>query len=307
MIKKSIIFATFLLICWGLFINYKPFSLSQHQWQDNVISAEKFIFDIDSIDNLIIGSSLARRLQMDSLPDFYNLSLGGQSIFDGLNILRNKNNLPKNVYIETNVIVRGENSNFNDIVSSPILNALKDNSSVFRTDKQPLAYVGSRFVSPILNGFFWKVIYRVRDKIKLEFQRNDSISFSKSENSIFNKMLDLQIKGYSQTIDTSMMDKRFEELKNHIEFLENRGVNVFFFEMPVNQQLIELNRAKYLRDRISNEFPNNNLIILPKNIEIYKTTDGVHLTGDESKIYTIYFKNEALTVANTRYKKLPRQ
>lgn len=302
MIKKSIIFTIFLLICWGSFIKYKPFSLSQHQWQDNIISAEKFIFDTDSIDNLIVGSSLARRLQMDSLPNFYNLSLGGQSIFDGLNILRNRKNLPKNVFIEINVIVRGENSNFKEIVSSPILNTLKESSNIFRTDKQPLAYTGSRFVSPLVGAFFSKVIYRVRDKIKFEFKQKEENNISVPDNSLFDKMLALQIESYSKDIDTSMMDKRFKNLKKHVDLLESKGVNVFFFEMPVNPKLIELNRADYLRDRVKSEFPNNNFIKLPENIGIYKTGDGVHLTGEESKIYTNYFKNEAITVANILYK-----
>lgn len=302
MIKKSIIFTIFLLICWGGFIKYKPFSLSQHQWQDNIISAEKFIFDTDSIDNLIVGSSLARRLQMDSLPNFYNLSLGGQSIFDGLNILKNKKNLPKNVFIETNVIVRGENSNFKEIVSSPILNTLKAGSNIFRTDKQPLAYTGRRFVTPVVGAFFSKVIYRVRDKIKLEFKQKEENNNSEQDNSLFDKMLTLQIERYSKDIDTSMMDKRFENLKKHVNFLESKGVNVFFFEMPVNPKLIELNRADYLRNRVKSEFPNNNFITLPENIGIYKTGDGVHLTGEESKTYTNYFKNEAITVANILYK-----
>jgi len=303
MIKKSIVFTIFLLICWNFLIKNKPFSLSQHQWQDNIISAEKFIYDIDSIDNLIVGSSLARRFQMDSLPNFYNLSLGGQSIFDGLNILRNKKNLPRNVFIETNVIFRGENSNFNEIVSSSILNKLKESSSVFRTDKQPLAYVGYKVVSPIVWGFFYKIIYRVRDKTKLEFQPKETINTSKSGNTIFDKMLALQLDSYSKDINTSMMDKRFESLKNHIVFLESKGVKVFFFEMPVNPELLELNRAKYLRHRVKSEFPNNYFISLPNNLEIYKTRDGVHLTNEESKIYTEYFKNEVITVANNIYQK----
>jgi hypothetical protein len=303
MIKKSIIFTIFLLICWNFLIQYKPFSLSQHQWQDNIISAEKFIYDIDSIDNLIVGSSLARKLQMDSLPNFYNLSLGGQSIFDGLNILRNKKNLPRNVFIETNVFVRGENSNFNEIVSSSILNKLKESSSIFRTDKQPLAYVGKRVVSPIVSGFFYKIIYMVRDKIKLEFQPKETINPSESGNTIFDKMLALQLDNYSKDIDTSMMNNRFESLKNHIEFLESKGVKVFFFEMPVNPALLELNRSKYLRHRVKSEFQNNYFISLPDNIEIYKTGDGIHLTSEESKIYTEYFKNEVITVANNVYKK----
>jgi hypothetical protein len=277
----------FLLICWWGFIKKNPFSLSLHQWQDNIINAEKFIFDIDSIDNLIIGSSLAARLQMDSLPNFHNLSLGGQSIFDGLNILKNRNRLPKNVFIETNVILRGENANFKKIVSSPILNLLKANSPIFRSDKQPLVL------------FKKKVIYKLKGV--LEFQENDRTLVTKTDNPIFGEMLALQIEDYSKKIDTIVMNEQFENLKNHVEFLEAKGINVFFFEMPVNHQLVELTKAKYLRYRVNNEFSNNDFITLPKNIKKYKTRDGLHLTSEESKTYTDYFKNEAITVASILY------
>lgn len=292
MIRKSIILTISLLICWGGVIKYKPFSLSLHQWQDNIISAEKFIFDIDSIDNLIIGSSLARRFQMGSLPNFYNLSLGGQSIFDGLNILKNRKRLPKNVFIETNFIVRGENSNFKKIVSSPILNLFKANLPVFRTDKQPLAVVAVLFRT---------AIYKFKNALKSD--EKDIPLVVKMENPIFDKMLALQIEGYSKDIDTIIMDMRFKDLKIHVKFLESKGVNVFFFEMPVNPHLVELNRASYLRNRVKTEYPNSNYIKLPENFEMYKTADGVHLTGEESKIYTNYFKNEAITVANNVYEK----
>jgi len=296
MIKKSIIFAIFLLICWSIFIYYKPFSLSQHQWQGNIINAEIFLFDIESPVNLIVGSSLSGALQKDSLPDFYNLSFGGQGIFDGLNLLRSKKKLPKNVFIETNVIGLEENTNFKEIISSPILNTIKEKLSIFRTDKQPLAYATKQFFQPIIDVFFSKIIYRIRDKIKLELKINEKSNVDKSEILIFNKMLALQVESYSATVEILKFDKQFTELKKHIYFLESQGVKVIFFEMPVNPILTELNKAKYLRNRVRKDFPNNAYIGLPQNIDSYTTSDGVHLTNEESKIYTNYFKKEAAII-----------
>lgn len=296
MIKKSIIFTIFLLVCWGFFINNRPFSLSQHQWQDNIISAEKFIFDLDSIDNLIVGTSLARRVRMDSLPNYYNLSFGGLSIFDGLNILRNKNNLPKNVFIETNLISGSENKNFKKIISSSILNSLKESSNVFRTDKQPLAYISLGFLKPLVSGVFSNVIYRMRDRMKFKFCDEKKNIILEPSSPLFDKMLTSQIKNYSKNINLSEMDKGFNNLKKNVNFLKSKGVNVIFFEMPINPKLVYLNKSNYIRDRVIAEYPDHDFIKIPENFKSYKTTDGVHLTKEESKLYTKYFKKKAISI-----------
>lgn len=235
---------------------------------------------------------------MDSLPNFYNLSLNGQSLFDGLTIVKTKENAPKNVFIEINVIDRGEDSNFREIISSPILNTLKRNLHIFRTDKQPLAYVGSKFVAPFVNVCFKNIIYKVNNKIEYEFPGNRLDNGKKSRTTIFDKMLSIQIDRYSLDVDTSIMNKQFTILKNQVEFLESKGVKVIFFEMPVNNQLIHLNKAIYLRAKVRNDFPNNIFIGIPSNIETYKTSDGVHLTNNESNIYTSFFKKAAITATN---------
>jgi len=290
MIKKTLLFSLILLIGWSYYLKMKPISVSQNQWQDNIVSAERYLFDIDTLDNLIVGTSLALRIRMDSLPNFYNLSFGGQSIFDGLLILRNKKRVPKNVFIEINLITGGENHNFKKVMSSSILNTLKRNITVFRTDKQPLAYIGRGFVFPIVNSFFYKRVHSLKDTLKNKNIENNS------KNSIFDKMLDLHKETYSKHIDSIYMDQQFKKLKSHVDFLESKEVRVVFFEMPVNPELIELSRAKYLRNRVINDYPKNHFIKLPIDTNIYKTSDGMHLTRKEARIYTSYFKKEVLNI-----------
>lgn len=290
MIKKSLIVVSLLLISWSILIKYNPFSISQHQWQDNIITAEKFMFDNDSINNVIVGSSLARRLQMDSIPHFYNLSFGGQSIFDGLNIIETKNILPKRIFIEINVVMQAENTTFNEIVTSPVLNTLKSNVNIFRADKQPLAYFGYKAITPLVDLFFGKILFRIRDKIQVEFGVIKKNTISNSDSILFNKMLSMQKKNYSTHIDNLLIEKQFSLLFKHVKLLESKGVTVVFFEMPVNHQLQELYAIKFIRNKIIKEYPNNIFIQLPNSKFIFKTTDGIHLTKEESKIYSSYFR-----------------
>lgn len=296
MIKKSLISTLVLLVLFGLFIQIAPFSIEQHKWKGNIINAEKFLFDEDKVDNIIVGSSLAIRMKMDSLDKFYNLSFGGHSVYDGLNLLRNKENLPKHIFIESNLVDRAENPNFTSIVSNPVLNTMKKTSKVFRTDKQPLALVGDRFVGPVVGAFFYKIIYKL--KYKSGTKEEASKPKPAIDNSLFDKMVDMQLKDYDIEIDPAIMDKHFMHLKNHVTYFESKGVKIHFFEMPIHQKLINSPRAQYLRNRVQKDFPNNNFIPVPKNAVDYKTTDGLHLNAPEAKIYTSYFKEQSQSVSN---------
>lgn len=307
MVKKSVIFSILLIICWSIYIKNNPTGVSQSQWQDNMISAERFVFDNPDVDNLIVGSSLARRLQRDSLPNYYNLSMSGQGVFDGLNILTSKKNLPSNVFIEINMIIRHENETFRDIISSPILNGLKRHFQIFRSDKQPLALLSHGIASPELNKFIIQLRKKETSNLAIEKtvikipiassnNSNEENKPIKKRNKALEEAIKSQKKNYSKKIDSIDIENQFNILFNHIKYLKSKNVNIVFFEMPVNPELISLNRATYLRNRIENDFPNYKFIKLPDNIKYITTTDGVHLTPEESNIYTSYFKGEATKI-----------
>lgn len=267
--------------------------MSQHQWQKNIIVAEKFMFDTNSIDNVIVGSSLANRLVMDSLPSFYNLSMSGQSVFDGFSILRKTPTLPNCVFVEINFLSRNENVVFKEIISSPIQHTLKKSFDVFRTDKHPLAYFEKKLFRPLVQFFLKKIVYKLRDRM---VPGSDKINKEDLGNSLFEKMLILRKKEHSEQIDTLKMNQQFQLLSDNVNYLKSKGVKVVFFEMPIHPYLIKLDQATYLRNKIKKVYPHHEFIELPNNIEDYKTTDGHHLTTDEAKIYSRYFNKAAASL-----------
>jgi hypothetical protein len=244
MIKKSLIAFITLFILYTIFISLRPkLSSSQHQWQDNVIKAQRYIYNnSDTLNNVIIGSSLSCRLIMDSLPSFYNLSFGGQSVFDGLKILKNKNKLPKKVFIETNVVLRGESVDFTNSLFSP-LSFLEKYFLSLRADKQPIA---------ISIKYFSALRVRIKNFIKTKIQLflktkniNQEITQTKEitnpilkHDELFDKMLNLQIASYSKQPDTNLLNKQLLLLTEYVKYLKTNGVKVFFFEMPVNYNLV---------------------------------------------------------------------
>ena len=289
MIKRTILTTIILFVSYTLFVIYAPkwWYASQNQWQNNLIKAQKFIYNQnDSIQNLIIGSSLSSRLIYENLPNTYNLSFVGQSIFDGLKLVVNKPTPPKNIFIEMNFVLRPESVDFTNSINSPILYYPREYINSLREDKQPIAVLGKISITKI-------------DEIKSIFSskhnyiKKDSIvNKSISNNVLFSKMLALKIKEYSQVPSEEILQESFDILRDNVRKLESKGVNVIFFEMPINNKLENLPKSKAVRETFYKYFSPSKYkyISLPK-LSKYETTDGVHLNKLEAMKYTTYFKS----------------
>ncbi|MBN1967952.1 MAG: hypothetical protein JXR48_18050 [Candidatus Delongbacteria bacterium] len=287
MIKRTLIFTTILLVIWQILISFIPLRFSLHQWQENISQAENFLFDVKNIDYLIVGSSLSKRIVINSLPEFYNLSFGGQSYLDGLNLLEIKKIMPKKIFIEVNYIDRDEDKNFQNLLTSSLMNNLKKELTFLRSDKQPLTYLSVGI----------KELLRVT---KRSLSGNPVIQESEKEvnskDAILEKMLILQSKNYS-IIDTNNINNYLSKLKSLVNNLESRGIEIVFFEMPVNENLVHLQRTTYIRSKIINDFCNNKFIVQSDTVH-YKTSDALHLTANEAEMFTMYFKGELNRIIN---------
>lgn len=283
MIKKTILVFVILFATYNCIVIFNPgISAPQQQWQDNVVKAEKYIYDkSDTVSNVILGSSLARLMVMDSLPHYYNLAFAGQGILDGLEILNQTEKLPKNIFIETNTVFTEANKSFTDGLFDPLTFSIKKYCISLRSDKQPLA-----FIYPSLQAAMHKGKNTEESKAPATDQTDD--------NDLFNKMIKMQIEYYTWTPDSNIVNKQFLALTNYIRILKNRGANIVFFELPFNSKLVELPLARLIRNKFYEHFPaaQNNYITMP-DCSNYVTSDGFHLKDDEAKVYTSYFKKES--------------
>jgi len=293
MIKKTI---CVFIVLFGVYAVVLPccssrwwFNSSQHQWDGNMVRAQDFIYSDDYLpDNVIVGSSLSRRIVMDRLPNTYNLSFDGLSIFDGLKILAHASKFPKHLFIEMNVVLRPESSEFTSSVSSPIMYYPRKVLLPLRAGKQPIAILGH-----ILAGRFEKLLTDLHSCCetgrKCPEPRSDVVDDPR-----FSMSLNLQIESYSKMPTQGCLDNSFQSLKSRVDVMVSNGVDVIFYEMPVNSQLEELPLAKGIRDRFYKVFPADEYryILLPAKLD-YVTSDGVYLNKEEALKYTAYFKREA--------------
>jgi hypothetical protein len=288
MIKKTIITFFTLVLSYYIFVVYFApvwWHASQHQWQENVVKAQEFLYNEEiSYKNVIVGSSLSNRLMMDSLPNTYNLAFDGQGVFDGLLILQHKSNLPKNIFIEMNFILRDENTQFSGSVFSQIMFYPRKYIPSLREDKQPIAILGN---IPFI------VMRKLKDEVPVQENAVNEIKETTPQiNPLFPHMLKIRIEEYSKEPNKELLKKSFTKLKAMVSEFEKRGSKVLFFEMPVNKNLENLAMPHTLRKAFDDNFPiaKYRYTKLPNSFE-YQTTDGVHLNTIEAIKYTTYLKS----------------
>ena len=298
MIQKSFLFALVLFGGYSLFVQFlapSDWHASQHQSQENTIKAEHYLYvDEHSADRIIVGSSQALRLVMDGLPGYDNLSFGGQSIYDGLNILTHQTRLPKTVYIETNVVLREESFEFTESLHSPVMYFPRKWLLSLRADRQPLGILGSRLSQP-LNILGLRLNRNVAKAIKWLTHKSKSapaIATNESGGDIFSRSMQVQTESYSRKPSAKLLEARFHSLEAYVKMLRSRGVSIVFFEMPVNGGLIHLPAAEAVREAFRQHFPETAYHYIPPPAEDdYHTTDGIHLGPEEAIRYTLYFRS----------------
>lgn len=290
MIRKALIYSLLFVAGYCIVIMlFRPNTqIAQHQWQSNFIKAQNFIYnkESDTVHNVIIGSSLSCRLVMDSLKDYYNLSFSGQSIYDGLNILSHKNKFPKNIFIETNIVFRKEDENFIASLSNPVLYNTRLFIPSLRDGKQPLAIIGEK-CSFLVGGLL--------SRLKPATPANaDGLQTASQNNDLFEKILKRETENYSVAPPEKLVKESFDRLAAYLEPMQKKGVNIVFFEMPVNYNLIDLAESVSVRKNFYKKFPPGqySYIEVPDNSH-YKTTDGLHLNSEEAIQYTTYFQQAA--------------
>jgi hypothetical protein len=270
MIKKAIFIALILSVIYSFFVVKFPvtWNTAQYDLQENIIKSQSYTFDNQNYESVIVGSSLSARLDLTNISNIYNLSMAGGSLFDGLNIIQQKKQLPKNIYIEMNVAERPANEMLLESITNPATNVIKKNIPIIREENQP--------VGVLISYIFYKL-------------EGKNVVHKKDE-AVLKKLVEEEVTNNNNNMDSIVMNKNMMDLKNEIQKFENLGVKIIFFELPVNEEVCNLIRPSQIRNTFFINFPSNKYkYILQPNCKGYKTTDGKHLSTEEVREYMRYF------------------
>ncbi len=290
MIKKTLVTFLILFCAYTFIVTYVVDPnrvVSEHQWQDNQIKTQRYLFsDNDSISAIIVGSSLSERLHMNMLPHFYNLGLLGLGAIDGLATIKAKGNYPKYIFIETNHIDRPLNDELKNSIENPLMTPLRRHFISLRDGKQPLGFIAIPYAQKATAYGIYLLQFTLSKITSKQTEQGSEISVN-----IFDKMLTQSIE--QQNKIPLNLDTEINILKKYVEDASRQGSTIIFFEMPIQQQLCGLPRPMSIRKEIYKHFLRNQYryIDIPDCAE-YRTTDGEHLDYISAKKYTEYLKKQ---------------
>ena len=282
MIYKSIVTALILCSAYSV-IAYRNLDSAirpLNQRQGNLVKCQEYVFrDCESAEHIITGSSMAYRLRDEFLPpSYYNLALGGQSSFIGLELVNRSPSTPKVVFVEMNTVLRSFSTSLIDGIFERPNYDVKKNVLITRDKFQFIPFLINQ-----ANQCF----------SKSDAQTKSTNSDPKIDQATLRKRVDLQKASYSKLPSQEKMQWGFDRLDKSIAALENKNIRIVFFEMPMHPELRDSKLFSTLRKQLSERFPPSEyqyiLVQEPRN---FTTTDGLHLIDSSAKKMAEYLVSE---------------
>lgn len=261
-IKKSILVAFILLIAYLLFVSILPIEKrGANQNQGNIVKAQRYFCSEKTYDTIMVGSSMGANVILeDSNKSVYNLSFGGGSTFTGLEIIKKKGILPKNLLVEVNQALMRESDD--QLVEKSTNNLIKVFPSLLE-ENRPDAIIFT--------------LLRSSTKKEEKILKDPEVPSRTA--------LLVQQTSHNDELDKNLLDKRIKSLKNSLVELEARGVKVILFETPLHNTLYDTIRYKQVKKMLIKAFPKEKYTWIEPTINTYKTTDGIHLGGASGKLF----------------------
>lgn len=270
MIKKSIICFVVLTVIHLCFVLANPsIGMATHQWQDNVLKAQQFLY-AGKTDTVMVGTSLSGRIIQDSIPFIKSVSFGGCSVEDGLRIILSKKDAPKIVLVETNLLLTDGNTEFVSKITDGIIPTFRYWIPSLREQYEPICIFASLLIKS--TGI------------------NPQVGMVKVNMNLLNESINRHLKE-DRLMPDEWMKRRGKTINTLISKLEEKGTRFVFFEMPVNERLLHLKKFNQVRDLTKKEFPNNKYLYLQPDTSKYLTTDGLHLDYEGQQRFSHYFRN----------------
>ena len=265
----------YFLICEWMSISKPEIQANQGLWSENVILAQKFLYETpDKNYNCILGSSLSSLFYSDSLPkNLQVLGLKGLGVYDGLNLLMLKKTLPDTIYIELNVLHRGPKPEFIEKMgSTPIELSLK----------KSLLFLQEKYIPA---GLFVSVIEKsIRNK------KHSAPAIFLRDSVLFNSKLLMHHNYYGSQL-TKKEKFCIEKICKILKDLQKKNVKIIFFEMPVDCSLAQMKLPKEITNEVNKIFYSGTYYSLPVvDCNNYQTTDGIHLTTADGKKFSGVFR-----------------
>ena len=268
--KTSILVAIVLIGAYGVLLGYgqmEPATPIQTYWKKNRNTVATYL-QANKASVVFTGSSLTVPLNFnEDAPCVYNFGLIGESALTGLDVIATSVHKPRTVFVEINFPERDSNKYLISDASGFL--ARKFPEFVYTS---PITLVGS-----LLSDFY----HFLRSG---RHQENKATVTSGTE-VVRKREVALQREILNVPLSSILLATKISAFEAQVKNLEQKGVKVIFYEMPVDPELQNSKQALQIREAFRSAFPNNKFIgfaELSKGLTV-KPADGLHLNVNDAK------------------------
>lgn len=247
---------------YAAFVQFAPFSvpLVQSQEDTNMMRAQNFL--ATNPQTVLVGSSLTFRLPPELLePQIANIGMVGGSSLTGLAIVDGSGQRPKLVLVETNLLERPLDR---EAVQSQLRfpeRFLRRHLRVFRTGYDPV-------------DLLWRAMIYFTHHVDAIMPPEAARHFYEGQQ---------QFKSHPPEL--TAFRRNLKQAADLAASLEAKGVQVGFFEMPIDPGLMNSPADTMIRRETARTFPPGRYCWLHLKITGgAHTLDGVHLTANDAAI-----------------------
>jgi len=287
MIKKAILVSIILLLIYEVLLQTCVIKtgITQNQRHSNTVIAEKFILNETEGSAILVGSSIGARLNQEELGDkIFNLSLGGLGVFDGMELIRKLNRIPNQLLIEINVLKRGASEPFDSEFKYLEVKKISLKSKSFQSIYQPAGIVGEWFGYSVIGKIFYKLKLKLlsSDTFKKKEQKESKNQFVKVDSLIQEKLR----KSIVETVDSLKIRNNILKLRNTIELIKPK--KIIFVQIPSGYSVNHSLNNQFTIEELHKMVIKNTQIdfFIPDSLDLYDTTDGVHLEFNSAKLFS---------------------
>jgi hypothetical protein len=274
MIKKTFIIFIILFVGLNVWLTYwdgmKPMEHAGVYIRNN-IRHEKFILSEVHYDTVLVGSSMAARLNLDSIFDeSINITSEGGSFSSGLSFIKMRDKLPSLALLEVNAFVRFDL----DIITKPYeitaLNTIKSKVPLLQS-KYRLA---CNTVHNSLPAF---------EKVLLNLPKEGVVAKKKE---ISNEPF------YISRISEENYGKNIEEINDFIQFASNNNIQVLLVEMPFEKGIQDplFRKAREMAKQYATQ--DHIHYIESDSFNEMVLTDHVHLSAKSATSFSVWLNKK---------------
>ena len=278
LILRSLIFCAACVAIWQALLLKPPGGLPATPGLEryNAAVAERFVHDVPEGAVVIVGSSMANRLDDAQLGAGHaKLTFPSNGALTGLAILERSGRVPPVCWIETNMLLRGVDEELVEKATSGWKSVARQWSPAFRETGRPSGYgIGmARDVLKKFAGAFPGDADAVGSELFARETKDRIVAESEAR---------LRVAPARRALDDAVAT-----LAASIARLEDAGCVCVLFEMPMDGRLKDLAEPSMLRTALEERFPRDKFRwFRPQAGAGWQTTDGVHLTARDASRMT---------------------